>query len=103
MLNSSIIMREKYGWEFFQNNNTKIWFFNDQKKNNSEKMISDMFYILCKPNTTKNDIIYWIKKIPSHFSIVVESGTFVIAAVDRVCTVPIFVVMRKLNLIKFMK
>jgi len=95
MLNSSIIMREKYGWEFFQNNNTKIWFFNDQKKNNSEKMISDMFYILCKPNTTKNDIIYWIKKIPSHFSIVVESGTFVIAAVDRVCTVPIFVVMRK--------
>jgi asparagine synthase (glutamine-hydrolysing) len=89
---SHIAMRKRYGWRFYENNNSRVWFFGYQYNANIENTLDKISLALCNANTSDNDILNYIRNISGHFSMVVETSEWVVAAVDKICTNPIFVV-----------
>jgi asparagine synthase (glutamine-hydrolysing) len=86
---SSIIMRDKYGWKLHQNDNIKVWFCGYQYNNSIEVMLNNISSML-HDSTTTYDILHWINNIDGHFAIVVETSEWTIAAVDKICSIPLF-------------
>jgi asparagine synthase (glutamine-hydrolysing) len=82
-----VLMRDKYGWKVYQHNDVKVWFCGYQYNCDIENLLSNIPSIL----HNKYEILKWIRSISGHFAIVIESNELVIAAVDRVCTIPVFV------------
>jgi len=85
-------MREEYGWKLYKGSNIKIWFFGYQYNSNIEDLFSEASSILCDHSVDKHSVLDWIKKISGHFSVVLETNKWVVAAVDKICTNPIFFV-----------
>jgi len=87
---SSIIMRDKYGWKLHQNDNIKVWFCGYQYNKSIKDTINKIHLVLNNSSTDKNDILNWIKGLSGHFSIVIETNEWTIAAVDKICSIPLF-------------
>lgn len=85
-------MRDNYGWKSYQNGNVKFWFCGYQYNSTVANMLVDMSSILCSEFTDKHDILHWIESISGHFSIVIEATEWVVVAVDKICTIPMFIV-----------
>ena len=96
--NHYIFMRERYGWKLYQNDNIKLWFCGYQYNSTIDDMLRDISSILYKNSTDKYDILNWIKDISGHFAIVIETTEWVVVAVDKICTIPIFIVNRENNI-----
>ncbi len=88
-------MREKYGWKLYQNNDIKIWFCGYQYNDTIDNVLKNIASILCSSSTNRIDILNWIKSISGHFAIVVEASEWVVVAVDRACTIPLFFIERE--------
>jgi len=91
---STIIIREKYGWKLFESNEIKVWFCGYLYNNNIEDLINTIHLIL-NDGATKGDILHWIKSVNGHFSFVVEFKGWTIAAVDKIGSIPLFFVDNK--------
>jgi asparagine synthase (glutamine-hydrolysing) len=85
-----IVMCDKYSWKLYERDSVKVWFSGYQYNNSFEDMIGTIISMLCSPNFNKHEVFHLIRNISGHFAIVVETNTWVMAAVDKICTVPIF-------------
>jgi asparagine synthase (glutamine-hydrolysing) len=86
-----IIMRDGYGWNLYQNHNIKMWFFGCQHSNNINNMMGVVSSM--SPKTSiDNEVLDWISNISGHFSVVVETSSWALSVVDKICTVPVFMV-----------
>ncbi len=90
-----IFMRERYGWKLYQKSNIKFWFCGYQYDSTIDAMLANISSILHEESTDKNDILHWIKDISGHFAIVIETAEWLVVAVDKICTIPIFIVNRE--------
>jgi len=85
-----IVIREGYGWKTYKNNGINVWFCGYQYNSNIEDMLSKISSILFDPTVSSNDILNWINDISGHFAIIVETSTWVVASVDKICSIPLF-------------
>jgi len=85
-----IIMRNKYGWTLRQNDRVKVWFCGYQYNNSVDSMF-DTISSMLQNTASIQDVLYWVKNISGHFAIVVETSKWTVAAVDKICTIPIFI------------
>jgi asparagine synthase (glutamine-hydrolysing) len=89
--NCHIIMREKYGWKLYNNKDIEIWFCGYIDGRTFADFMEELSLVLNNDFTSKHSILSWIKSISGHFAIVIKIKYWVIAAVDRLCTIPIFI------------
>ncbi|MBT4763452.1 hypothetical protein HOO14_00355 [bacterium] len=93
-----IVMRKKYGWDLYDVNNIKVWFCGHLYNTNIESVLDRIYSMLNNTSTSSDDVLHWIKSISGNFSFIAKSGDNVIAAVDKICTIPIFIVKRENNI-----
>ena len=87
-----VIMRNKYGWKLYEYHNIKVWFFGYQYDCSINSLLGNISLLLQNSCIDKRGVLRWIKGLSGHFSIVVESDSWVVAVVDKICTNPIFFV-----------
>jgi len=84
-----IVIREKYGWKFYQNNNVKLWFCGYIYDINIEELSTKVAHII-DSNADNNAILNQINNLSGHFAFVVKYKSFVISSVDKICSIPLF-------------
>jgi asparagine synthase (glutamine-hydrolysing) len=84
-----VIIREDYGWKYYQNNNAKLWFCGYVYDFSIDELIIKMTYIIDN-NLENNILLDWIGSLCGHFSFIFESNSSIIASVDKICSIPLF-------------
>jgi len=86
---SSIIIREKYGWKKYCINNIKLWFCGYLYDHNVEDFLEKIDEVI--NNKCKNNVILnLVNNLNGHFAFVIEYNSLVIASVDKICSIPLF-------------
>jgi asparagine synthase (glutamine-hydrolysing) len=89
---TNVIIREEYGWRLYQNNNIKLWFCGYLYTTNIQDFFTKIVYIFNK-NSKKNLLLDWICGLDGNFSFVIKSDSLVVASVDRIGSIPLFIAM----------
>ena len=84
-----IVVREEYGWKIYQSNNIKLWFCGYLDDISIEDLSTKIVHIV--DNNLDNSIVLdWVNSLHGHFALVIEYKSFVIALVDKICSIPLF-------------
>ena len=88
--NASIIMREEFGWRLYKKDNIKLWFCGYLDDINIEGILVKAEYIV--NNLEEENIVSnWLKTLCGHYAIVIEYKSSIITAVDKICSIPLFI------------
>ena len=79
-----IINEDQFGWEYFKDENSEIWF----KGHNYNTFLKDLFAKI--KNQDQNGIKKLLRELDGNFSFIYQDQKFVCASVDRVASIPIF-------------
>ena len=90
-----ILMREKYRWKLHQSGDIKVWFCGYLYSSSINSMFKKISSIFHNASTSKHDVFHWINSISGNFAIVIETDIWIIAVVDKICTIPIFIFERE--------
>ncbi|MBT5399521.1 hypothetical protein HOL24_03145 [bacterium] len=88
-------MREKYRWKLHQSGDIKVWFCGYLYSSSINSMFKKISSIFHNASTSKHDVFHWINSISGNFAIVIETDIWIIAVVDKICTIPIFIFERE--------
>ncbi len=84
-------MREEYGWKVYQDGNIKLWFCGYIYGISIEDLLTKLEHI--NKGNTENKIIFdWVNSLQGNFSFVVECNSLIIASVDKICSIPLFII-----------
>ncbi len=87
--NCLIINRENYGWKTYQRNNIKLWicgYINNVSIENLQSKITNII----DNDLKNNDLLHFIDNLRGHFAFVIEYNSYVVASVDKICSIPLF-------------
>ena len=87
---ADIIMREEFGWRLYKKDNIKLWFCGYLDDINIEGILVKAEYIV--NNLEEENIVSnWLKTLCGHYAIVIEYKSSIITAVDKICSIPLFI------------
>lgn len=84
-----ILMREGYGWSFYHTNNIKLWICGYLYDTSVEDVLEKVEDIV--DNAKSSIVQHWLKTLCGHYAIVIEYESLIIATVDKICSIPLFI------------
>jgi asparagine synthase (glutamine-hydrolysing) len=88
--NANIIMREEFGWRLYKKDDIRLWFCGYLDDINIEGILVKAEYIV--NNLEEENIVSnWLKTLCGHYAIVIEYKSSIITAVDKICSIPLFI------------
>ncbi len=87
-----LFMTEIMGWRYIEKNGHILWFKGYTFKITSDQLLNEFITLVNSESPSLESFSALIKGLNGHFSVVLEMKGFVFAAVDKVCSIPLYYV-----------